>query len=338
MFINYALNAQTLGGNSVFNFLRLSNTPQLSALGGINTTPQSNDIGMAWHTPSLLRPDMHTQVNAVFNILPGDIKSYHLMAGYHARDWGTSFALGVQYLNYGEIPATDAAGNTMGQLRPSDYVVQLSASRAYGERWYYGASLKFIQSSYGEYRASGLALDASLSYQDTAALLQVSLVLKNMGAQLKAYAGTQKTELPFDIQAGISKKLANAPLQFSITAHHLHQFDILYEDSSFNQVSGLEPATKTGNKFPEQLFRHVVLGVQAWLTDKVELSAGYNHLRRKELNIGNAGNGLNGFSLGVGLLFKKIQLRYARSHYQRQLTYNQVGLSFAMTGNGHDRQ
>jgi hypothetical protein len=62
----------------------------------------------------------------------------------------------------------------------------------------------------------------------------------------------------------------------------------------------------------------------------VEISAGYNHHRRKELNIGNAGNGLYGFSLGVGALFKKLQIRYARSYYQNNAAYNQFGLNLSM--------
>src|SRR5687767_1237975 len=61
-----ALDAQTLGGNSVFNFLRLSNTPQLTALGGENISNQTDDIGMAFHSPSLLRETMHTQASFVF--------------------------------------------------------------------------------------------------------------------------------------------------------------------------------------------------------------------------------------------------------------------------------
>lgn len=325
----HSLYSQTLGGATVFNFLRLSNTPQLSALGGINISQQSADIGLAFHNPSLLRASMHTQVNAVFNALPADMKSYHVMAGLRSEPLQTNFALGVQYQHYGTLQGTDAAGNLTGELRPVDYWVQLTASRQYLRKWHYGAALKFIQSNYGLYRSSGLALDLGLSYLDTARLWQVSLLLKNMGAQLKAYEGTEKGELPFDLQLGVSKRLAHAPFQFSLTAHHLQQFDILYEDTAFNQDNGIE-GSKSGKNFPDQLFRHIVLAVQCYITERVELSAGYNHLRRRELNIGDSGNGLNGFSLGIGLLFKKLQLRYARSHYQRQLAYNQFGLNFAL--------
>jgi hypothetical protein len=46
--------AQTLGGSSVFNFLKLPHTPQLTALGGINVSHPSNDIGLAFNNPALV--------------------------------------------------------------------------------------------------------------------------------------------------------------------------------------------------------------------------------------------------------------------------------------------
>jgi hypothetical protein len=321
---------QTLGGNSVYNFLKLSNTPQLTGLGGINVSNQSADIGLAWQNPALLRPSMHTQANFVFNAFYGDIRNYHVFTGFRHEGSGTNFGAGVNYFNYGSIPETDMLGTRLGDFRPSDYVVQLSASRQYMERWYYGASLKFIHSNYGQYRSSGLALDIGISYADTAKLLQASLVIKNMGAQLKAYTGTAAGDLPFDLQVGISKRLAKAPLQFTLTAHHLHQFDISYRDTAFNNENGFDQNMGDKKVTFDKLFRHIVLSMQLYITDKIEISAGYNHLRRRELGVGNTGNGLNGFSLGVGVLFKKIQVRYARSYYQNNTAYNQFGLSLAL--------
>ncbi|MCC6306879.1 MAG: hypothetical protein IT248_00175, partial [Chitinophagaceae bacterium] len=74
-----------LGGNSTFNFLKLSNTPQLTALGGVNISQTSNDIGLAFNNPALLRPEMHTQINTVFNDFYSGIKVYHLSWGYHLK-------------------------------------------------------------------------------------------------------------------------------------------------------------------------------------------------------------------------------------------------------------
>lgn len=330
VFTQFTLRSQTLGGNTVFNFLKLPNTPQLTALGGINISQITNDIGLAYNNPALLRDNMHTQTLLSFNSLKGGVSNYHLMAGYHSEQLNTNFAFGVQYLDYGSVQQTDPSGNINGEFRPVDYVVQLSASRQYMSNWQYGAALKFIHSSYGMYRSSGIALDIGISYFDSASLWQASFVAKNMGAQLKSYTGAEKEELPFDLQLGISKRLANAPLQFSITAWHLQQFDIRYEDSVFNDENGFDQNGKGKGFFFDKLFRHIVIGAQCYITDKIELSIGYNHMRRKELNAGSQGNGMNGFSLGAGALFKKLQFRYARTWYQRNLAFNQFGLSIRL--------
>jgi hypothetical protein len=113
------------------------------------------------------------------------------------------------------------------------------ASRKYHERFQYGLTMKYINSNYGQYRSSGLAFDVGLSYYDTANQLQVSVAVKNMGTQLNTYDGSnRKEELPFDLQAGITKRLANAPFQFSLTAHHLQKFNTYYNDTAFNASEG----------------------------------------------------------------------------------------------------
>jgi hypothetical protein len=149
-----------------------------------------------------------------------------------------------------------------------------------------------------------------------------------MGSQLRGYNQSGKEELPFDLQLGVSKKLANAPLQFSVTANRLHRFDVTYNDTAYNTENGL---SDPGGKFSfDNIFRHIVIASQVYITDKVEVSLGYNYLRRRELNAGGTGNGINGFSAGVGLLFKKMQLRYARSYYQASRSYHQVGLNLPL--------
>jgi len=320
---------QTLGGNSVFNFLKLPNSPQVTALGGVNISDGSNDVGLAFNNPALLRNEMHSQMNAVFNDFYSGISAYHLAIAYHHPRLNTNFLWGLNFINYGSIQQTDAAGNVMGKFRPTDWVMQVSASRQYLERWNYGATVKFISSNYGSYSSNGLAVDVGLNYRDTSRLLTLGLVAKNMGFQLKKYDGTEPDDLPFDLVVGISKRLSKAPFGFSVTAHHLHQFDLSYNDTLFNNSNGFANGSSKKLSF-DRMFRHFVLATTVYLGDKVELTLGYNHLRRKELNIGDGGNGLNGFSIGAALLLEKLHIRFARSHYQNGSGYNQFGLNMTL--------
>ncbi|MBI3138808.1 MAG: type IX secretion system protein PorQ [Sphingobacteriales bacterium] len=319
--------AQVLGGRSVFNFLRLSHTPQLTALGGINISQPSADIGMAFNNPALFTPSMHGQADAVFNDFYGGIKVFHLSVGYHHPKLNTNFIGGLNFFNYGSTTETDAGGNILGRFRPVDWVMQLGASRSYLEKWTYGATVKFISSNYGAYRSNGIATDVSVLFRDTTKLFSASFLVKNLGVQLKRY-GNEREELPFDLQAGITKRLARAPFSFSVTAQRLHQYNLQYNDTAFNNENGYRNAP---SKFSlGKITDHLVLGVTIHVHERVELQAGYNFLRRRELNPGNGGNGLNGFSAGLSVFPGKLAIRYARSYYQPGSAVNQVGLNLPL--------
>lgn len=323
------LSAQTLGGNSVFNFLKLPHTPQLTALGGVNVSQTSNDAGMAFNNPALLMPAMHTQMNAVFNSHYSGIKAYHLSLAYRNEKLETNFMWGLNYLDYGNTAETDAAGNILGKFRATDWVMQLSASRKYLEKWNYGIALKFISSNYGQYSSNAIAADAGVLFQDTAKLFSASVLVKNMGAQLKKYNGADDEELPFDVQIGISKRFQKAPFGLSLTGQRIHRFNIRYDDTAFNNGNGF-PNASAKKITAGKLLDHLVLGSTIYIGDRVEFNAGYNFLRRRELNIGNEGNGLNGFSVGAGVFFGKLQVRYARAYYQGNTAYNQFGINLKL--------
>jgi hypothetical protein len=314
--------AQTLGGNAAYNFLKFSASPQLSALGGVNISNINNDISLSFQDPSLLREEMHGQLSANFTSFYAGIKNIHALAGYRKENWATNFSAGVDYFHYGTTTQTDASGNVMGTFNPSDYVVQLSASRKYLERWYYGTSFKFIHSSYGQYRSSAIAVDFGLNYYDSSSLLQIGFVAKNMGTQIRTYAGTAE-DMPFDLQLGITKRLKGSPFQFSVTAQRLQTFNILYNDTLYNANNGAE----VNNGFFNKLIRHFVFGTQVFVGDKLEFTVGYNVLRRAELSVINSSNGLTGVCFGAGVKLKKFQFRYGRAQYQSNTGVNQVGIN-----------
>lgn len=297
----------------------------LTSAGGVNTSYQTNEVGLSANNPALFGNHLHGQVNISFNHFLAGIKTYSLTGAYHYENYNTTFGGHIYFVDYGSIPQTDAAGNISGNFRPVDYVVQMAAARKYLGRWDYGGSLKFIHSSYQLYRSSALALDFGVLYSDTSNLFFASVLAKNIGIQLKTYAG-EGEDLPFDLQAGITKKLEKAPFAFSITAQNLHQFNISYNDTSFNSENDLAPNTGFFNK----VFNHFVIATHIFIGNHLEATAGYNHLRRKELNIGASGNGLNGFSMGLRIKFSRLQVLFARSNYQRNVSYNQLGLTLAM--------
>ena len=118
---------QTLGGENVFSFLKFPNTPQLTGLGGLNISNESKDVGMSFQNPALLKPDMHGQLNVVYNAFFAGVKNFHAQFAYFKKEWETTIGFGVQYFHYGAITETDASGNIYGEIQPADYVLQLNA-------------------------------------------------------------------------------------------------------------------------------------------------------------------------------------------------------------------
>ncbi|MES2332211.1 MAG: type IX secretion system protein PorQ [Bacteroidota bacterium] len=325
------LHSQTLGGNAVFNFLSHPNTAQLSALGGVNISTIGNDVGMSYQNPSLLRDGMHQQVNTSFNSFVAGIRNFSLTTAYHLEEAKTNIAIGANYFDYGNLTQTDASGNILGSFHPADYAVQVMASKQYHERFHYGITMKYIHSNYGQYRSSGLAFDVGLSYYDSSNQLQVSVVVKNMGTQLSTYDGSsRKEELPFDLQAGITKRLENAPFQFSLTAHHLQKFNTYYNDTAFRASEG--ESGYAGSNTLDKIFSHLVLSAQIFVNEKLEITSGFNFQRRQDLNAYNVTSGLNGFSFGAGLLLKKLHIRYATGFYQSNM-FHQLSLNLNWGGN-----
>lgn len=321
--------SQTLGGNAVFNFITQPNSAQLAALGGVNVSAISNDVGMAFQTPSLLRKEMDQQFNTSVNSFVGDISQYSLSYAKYFPTKKLNIGTGIHYFNYGDIHQADIYGNSLGVLKPNDYVVQLMTSKNYKEHFNIGTTIKFIHSNYGLYRSAGLAADVGLTYYNNAIQLQSSIVIKNIGSQLSAYSNDGiKEELPFDIQFGVSKKLINAPLQFSVTAHQLHQFNIYYNDTLYNLSEGIVAS----RGFAQKILTHLVLATQCYVTNHLEITAGVNLMRRQQLNNYGISNGLNGFTFGAGVFLKKLHVRYASGFYQRNL-FHQFSLNFHISGN-----
>ena len=313
--------AQTLGGNAVYNFLDHPAGARTAALGGVNISAIQQDVSMSFQNPALLRNAQHAQISSSFHSWVAGINNYSLSIANRLTASGWMQGWGVNYFSYGNLTQTDAAGNVLGQFKPVDYVVQTQVSKQYHEKFNWGLTAKFIQSSYGMYRSSGLAFDMGVNYYDSAAGWQAAIVVKHMGFQLSSYvAGGMQEELPFDLQAGISKKLANAPFQFSITARQLHRLNTVYNDTSFRAAEG-ELYYKQVS-FLQKVLTHLTIGMQVYPHEKLELMAGYSFRRRSELNVFNQVVGLNGFTAGAALLLKKMHISYATGFFQRNMFHS----------------
>lgn len=332
--LSFNARAQVTGGQHAFEYLRMSNSPHVSALGGYVPASPDRDVSLTLQNPALLNPAYHNQLALNYNIYYAGIGIANLQYAYHVEPLKTDFGLGIQYFNYGSFVNTDIQGNNLGDIGAYDYSINLSASRQYLERWRYGATLKWAQSSLGDRSAMAVLADVGVVYEDTANKWTIGIVAKNMGVMLKKYNPENQMEpMPFDLQIGVTKQLKNLPLRIYVVGHHLYEWDVRYNnpaDKVNNSLIPDESDTATDKKYiVDKIFRHLNFGVELVLGKRVTLSAAYNHIRRSELGVQDA-KGLAGFSFGAGIDLNKLQVRYARSYIASAGAYNELGLSFQL--------
>lgn len=329
----FSTRAQVAGGRYAMEFLRLPNAPHITALGGINVANPDKDISLAGQNPSLMRPGLHNQLGINQNFYYSGISVSNLLYGYHVKDINTSFAFGVQYINYGTFTQTDNIGNEYGTFRATDYNINLTASRSYREHWRYGATLKWANSSLFDKNASAILADIGVNYYDTASLWNIGIVAKNIGFMVNKYSNTTPAEpLPLDVQIGISKRFKHLPLRLITTVHNLYQWDIRYNnpaDVEAGNLFGSVDTTDNKTYFGDKLMRHFIFGAEITLAKRLTITAAYNYQRRAEMLIKDK-PALAGFSFGAGLYLNKFQIHYARSNFSIAGAYNEIGINMQL--------
>lgn len=275
-----------------------------------NTQPEGQ---FSLQNPALLDSSGRNQLTMSFVPYFADTRYYSLQYGLPVRGNG-QWAVGLQYLTYGTFDQTDMLGNQTGTFTSSDYALSLTHARTEGN-FTLGATLKAVGSSIETYSAFAVLFDVGGTWRHPEKELSFGLVAKNAGFRLKKYFPGQVNgpDLPFDLQAGVTVKPEHLPIRATLTAHHLHQPDLVYNDPALNvtyDLNGNPIPKKTA--LPEKIVRHLAVGLEFLIHRNVNLLAGYNHMRRQEAKLAT-GSGAAGLSFGVAIQAKGFQLTYARA-------------------------
>ncbi|MBK9391798.1 MAG: type IX secretion system protein PorQ [Bacteroidetes bacterium] len=309
------------GGDNVYEFLNLTHSAYISSIGGSNVSVFSNDLNMAYHNPGLLDSSMDKSI--VLNYVNYFAGINYGMAMYSRSFEGIgNFGTGITYLNYGSFTEADESGNITGNFTASEYAFSLLYSRNIDTLFNIGANLKPVLSHLEKYSSFGLALDIGASYHSRSSLFSAGLALRNIGLQLTSYAGEDKQPLPFEIQAGVSQRLAHAPFRFSLTLRHLEKFDLTHQ--YILPVSTEEPEISDSD-FGENLLRHMVFGIELIPHKNFYISGGYNYQRRSELKIDQKVSTV-GLSWGFGIKTSFIDVEFGRATYHLAGSSNHISL------------
>ena len=297
-----------LGGQRAFEFLNIPANARLSALGGVNITTGFDDPAMVTSNPALVNADWNNRL--VVNWL-----DYFTDIGQFSVNYSRDFEkLGIwtgnlSYMDYGSFEQLDEVGFSSGEFNVAEYAFSLSHSRQFGV-FSVGSSVKLAVSDIADHNASALMFDFGGTFRHPEKDLTVGMAVKNLGVLLSDYTAESESQLPLDIQLGVTYKPEFMPFRFSLTARNLNRANATYFDPSGNTVNAGNGEPGLGDK----IFRRIVIGTEMIIDENFQLRIGYNHLLRQELKLETASGGA-GFSFGFMLKIKRFEFSYGRVLY-----------------------
>ena len=287
---SYEIRAQE--SETVYNFLRLPVSAHAAALGGDNITIDDDDPTMVFHNPALVSnvSDRSLNLNYMSYMEGVKVASASFVKALRQR---ATWAVEAQYVDYGSMKQTTAENEVIGKVSAKDIAVGGTFTYALSNKIAGGVTAKFVSSSLAGFNSIGMAVDLGLNYLNPELGLSVSAVARNLGGQLKAYEDDFE-KLPFDLQLGVSKRLGQSPLRFSVTMTRLHDWD-------------------------DKFVNHLVFGAEAFLADNIWIGGGLNPRRSDEMKISDGETESShgaGLSFGGGLQLErfKLQLAYGKYH------------------------
>ena len=286
------LTAKAQGGESAFNFLRLPYSSRAAALGGSNISVVDDDLSLSMHNPALL-------INAADKTIDLSFMTYMSGSKVAGAAFNKTFgersagAVAARYVDYGKFDGYTQDNIFTGTFRAMDMELSVMYSYLFSERWSGGVAGKFIYSQYESLNSLAIGVDLGINYYNPENDFSASLAIKNLGGQVMTFEEEHEI-MPIDIQLGITKRLAHAPILLSVTLTDLHR----WRSTDFYNADGSK------DNFGQLLMKHIVLGADILIGDNFYASVGYNYRMSKELS---TGKGLSGFSLGAGLHINRIK-------------------------------
>ncbi len=313
-------------GEDSFQILQSTSAARIAALGGNAMAVKDGDLNLGLLTPSLLDSSSTRQIALSYTRFFGESNISHAGYAFDVKSLGT---VSVAFMNvgYGDFDMTNSAGEVVGQFNAGEYMLQAGLGRQLTDRFSIGANVKFAWSELAEYKSSALAVDVSGTYHNSEKLFTASVMMRNFGNVLSHYRDGVDQSLPFEIQAGLTKKLAKAPIRFGLIAENLQQWDMTPEQNQIeiDPLTGEEVNTNPDG-FGENLMRHLVFNAEILITQNFNIRVGYNYNRRQQLKIEEKPGGA-GFTYGLGMRIAKMHLSYARAAYSLAGASNHFSLS-----------
>lgn len=315
------------GGTTSFPLLDLTFNARAAGLANDFVSIKDQDINLGVANPSLYNDKMDYMLSLNQALLPGGI-NYGQVA--YGRKLKTGFlGTSIRYVNYGEFKRTTVTGEQIGVFNPFECIIGAGYGKQINPRISVGVNLNLLYSQLESYFSFGAAMDLAGTYTSVDENLLITAIVKNAGVQFNAHHGGERKPLPTEFQLAASYKLEHAPFRFSMLAHHLNKWDLSYVDPSLKPT--IDPLT--GDSIPvkyasfgEKLARHFSYQAEILISKSMHLRFGFDYHRRQEMKLEQR-PGVAGFTFGIGMYFKKINLDYGFSAFSRAGFNNMLTIS-----------
>ena len=311
LFANISSGVFAQEGKSVFDFLKLPYSVRASALGGTNISVVEDDPSLVFQNPGLLGPEMDKGLNVTYLGYLADINAASIIYTKAAGEEG-AYGIGINYLNYGNIKETTKENVYLGDENVKDIGINGFYAHSITDRIRGGVCVKFIYSSFFEYTSIGIGVDLGLSYYNSDNDLSLGLTAKNLGRQIKTYH-EERAPMPWDVQFGLTKRLAHAPIRLSGTVVQLNKWQ------TYDLMGYKDP-------FVKNFFKHFIFAADFTLTESFWVGIGYNVKTSADMSL-EQGNKLGGFSGGAGIRVRSFEVGASVGKYHPSGTSLMISLT-----------
>lgn len=314
-----------LAGESTYQFLNISTSPRQLALGGKTITNYDYDVSQAIYNPSVINSEMDNNFSLNFFNYFADITYGSAAYAYTLDNRGNTLHFGLSYINYGNFEGYNEIGDPTNDFTGNEAALSVGYANKFKDiPIYYGVNVKIITSKFEQYNSLGLASDIGFYYKNDKLLLDIGLVFRNIGTQIKSYDNVHE-KLPFEVDLGISQLVENAPIRWHITLENIQKWPIGLSNPSRLIIDLDGNVNEEKVSFMNDLLRHVIVGAELFPKSIFNLQLGYSFRRGEELRIVDQKN-FSGLSFGFGIKFNKLRFNYSHARYSSASNISFLGL------------
>ena len=241
--------------------------------------------------------------------------------------------VGARFASFGKFSGYDISGSPTGDFSGGDYVLQSGINWKLDSVWSIGIT------GWGGFRnlalenAGVIGIDAAVTGRWPSRKFAAGILLSSFGRQFAGTGSQPVGAMPVNFQIGITKGFKNAPFQLYLKAQNLEHWELAPEGV---YADGIDPLTgeiiqNSTWEFGDQFMRHISAGVEISLGSGLAAQIGYDHRRRIEM-VSMGRKGTNGFSMGVNLRIREMDIGLARNTYHFAGSSTHLSIAIALPG------